>query len=77
MFDFDEGKRYALKTVDLNAQPAQAIEALKEEIAILRRLQFSDRVIKLIDQSVLPPPSPRCQRRTIVGGRFPLSLTTK
>lgn len=49
VFDFASCQRYALKTVNLTNQAPAAIEAFKKEIDMLRKLQFSDKIIKLID----------------------------
>lgn len=49
VFDFENARRLALKTVNMADQPPTAVTAFKKEIEMLEKLQFSDRVIKLVD----------------------------
>ena len=49
MFDFENSNRYALKTVNLTDQSSQNVIAFQKEIEMLQKLQYSERVIKLVD----------------------------
>ena len=53
MFDFENSNRYALKTVNLTDQSSQNVIAFQKEIEMLQKLQYSERVIKLVDLYVL------------------------
>jgi len=49
VIDFESSQLLALKSVNLANQPPPAVEAFLKEVEMLKKLQFSDRVIKLVD----------------------------
>ncbi|XP_067946473.1 uncharacterized protein [Watersipora subatra] len=49
VFDFERSQRLALKTVNLVGQQPQTVLGFKKEIEMLKKLEFSERVITLVD----------------------------